>query len=249
MRKTFTIILLFSMVFSALAQDVKSDTAVKQKKNTIRWNLTPMIINVTNVTLGYERIIKENQSISMNVGLLLFPDFLDNDSLEISYVEHGNKIGFSTAIDYRFYLGKRNLRNAPDGVYIGPYFTYYQYAFDSKLRVVDNENIVNDIGVNASFKMASLGLELGYQFLFWDKLTVDMILVGPSFSYYHAKADFSGEIGLDPDSGEYLQLKEALLDKYPWMNTFVDLGAINNGGAVGSFGMGFRYVIQVGYHF
>ena len=116
MRKTFTIIVLFSMVFSALSQDVKSDTAVNQKKNIVRWNLTPMIINVMNITFGYERIIKENQSISMNVGLLLFPDFLDNDSLEISYVEHGNKIGFSTASDFRFYLGKRNLRNAPDGV-------------------------------------------------------------------------------------------------------------------------------------
>jgi len=242
--------LLFIGVFSVLAQDMKPDTAiVKQKKNTIRWNLTPMVINTTNLTLGYERILKENQSISINVGLLLFPDFLDNDSLEISYVEHGNKIGFSTAIDYRFYLGKRNLKNAPDGVYIGPYFTYYQYAFDSKLRVVDNDNIVNDIGINASFKMASLGFELGYQFLFWDRLTVDMILVGPSFSYYHASANFTGEIGLDTDSGEYLKLKQALLDKYPWLDTFVDLGAINKGEAVGAFGMGFRYVIQVGYHF
>lgn len=248
MKKLFTFILLFIGVTTIMAQDlVKDTTAIKQKKNTIRWNLTPMMINVTNVTLGYERIIKENQSISINAGLLLFPEFLDNDSLEISYVEHGNRIGFSTAIDYRFYLKTKNLNNAPEGVYIGPYITYYQYAFNSKLRVIDNETIANDVGIDANFKMLSLGFELGYQFLFWDRLTLDMILVGPSLSFYHARADFTGELGLDVEDGEYI--KDALLDKYPWLNTFMDLGAINASSATGKFGMGFRYVIQVGYHF
>jgi len=248
MKKLFTFILLFIGVTTIMAQDlVKDTTAIKQKKNTIRWNLTPMMINVTNVTLGYERIIKENQSISINAGLLLFPEFLDNDSLEISYVEHGNRIGFSTAIDYRFYLKTKNLNNAPEGVYIGPYITYYQYAFNSKLRVIDNETITNDVGIDANFKMLSLGFELGYQFLFWDRLTLDMILVGPSLSFYHARADFTGELGLDVEDGEYI--KDALLDKYPWLNTFMDLGAINASSATGKFGMGFRYVIQVGYHF
>lgn len=248
MKNLFSIILLFIGISAVFAQDlVKDTTKAKQKKNIIRWNLTPMIINVTNLTLGYERIVKENQSFSVNAGLLLFPDFLNNDSLEISYVEHGNKIGFSMAVDYRFYLKKKNLNNAPEGVYIGPYITYYQYAFDSKMRIIDNEEIANDIGIDANFKMLSLGFELGYQFLFWDKLTLDMILVGPSLSFYHAKANFTGELGLDVEDGEYL--KDALLDKYPWLNTFMDLGAINSSGAASTFGMGFRYVIQVGYHF
>jgi len=248
MKKLFTIILLFVGVTTIMAQDLVKDTsAIKQKRNTIRWNLTPMMINVTNITLGYERIIKENQSMSVNAGLLIFPEFLDNDSLEISYVEHGDRIGFSTAIDYRFYIKSKNLHNAPEGVYIGPYISYYQYAFDSKLRIIDNEHIANDIGVDANFKMLSLGFELGYQFLFWDKLSLDMILVGPSVSFYHAKADFTGELGLDVGEGDYL--KEQLLDKYPWLNTFMDLGAINSSGAASKFGMGFRYVIQVGYHF
>jgi hypothetical protein len=132
-------------------------------------------------------------------------------------------------------------------VYIGPYITYYQYAFNSELRVIDNENIANDVGIDANFKMLSLGFELGYQFLFWDRLTLDMILVGPSLSFYHARADFTGELGLDVEDGEYI--KDALLDKYPWLNTFMDLGAINSSSATGKFGMGFRYVIQVGYHF
>ena len=229
-------------------QDTITTTDHKQKKNIIRWNLTPMVINATNVTLGYERILKDNQSISINAGILLFPEFLNNDSLEISYVEHGNRVGFTTAIDYRFYLGKRNKRNAPDGVYIGPYFTYYQYAFDSKLRLIDNNDIINDLGIDASFKMASLGLELGYQFLFWDKMTVDLILVGPSISYYSAKVSLTGELGID-DEGDLRYIKDQILKKYPWMDTFIELDAINTHGGFDSFAMGFRYVVQVGYHF
>jgi hypothetical protein len=230
------------------AQDTITNTDKKQKKNTIRWNITPMVINTSNITLGYERILKKNQSISINAGLLLFPEFLNNDSLKISYVEHGNRVGFTTAMDYRFYLGKRNKNSAPDGVYIGPYITYYQYAFDSKLRFVDNDNIINDLGVDASFKMASLGLELGYQFLFWDRMTVDLILVGPSVSYYSAKVSLTGELGIE-DDGDLRYIKDQILEKYPWMDTFIELDAINTKGGFDSFAMGFRYVVQVGYHF
>ncbi len=250
MMKKYMILLLlvYGIGETIRAQDsiVRSD--FKQKKNIIRWNITPMVINVTNLTLGYERILKENQSFSINMGLLLFPEFLNNDSLQVSYVEHGNRLGFTTAMDYRFYLGKRNKKNAPDGVYIGPYFTYYQYAFDSKIRLIDNEDIINDLGIDASFKMISLGLELGYQFLFWDKMTLDLILVGPSFSYYHAKIKLTGELGLE-DDGSYDYIKDQIIEKYPWVDTFIELDAINTGGSLGNLGMGFRYVIQVGYHF
>jgi len=248
--KKITLLFLMLFTYGLFAQDTTQIAQeTKQKKNIIRWNITPLLINATNLTFGYERILKENQSMSINAGLLLFPQFLNNDSLEVSYVEHGNRVGFTTAIDYRFYLKKRNKRNAPDGIYIGPYLTYYQYAFDSKIRLIDNNDVKNDISIDASFKMASLGMELGYQFLFWDKMTVDLILVGPSVSYYNAKINLTGELGIDDEDGSYQYLKDQILNKYPWLESFVDLGAINTGGKFDSFGMGFRYVVQIGYHF
>jgi len=246
---TLSLVFLFIMAAFSFGQTDKNDDFSQQKKNIIRWNITPMIVDVTNLTLGYERLIRPNQSISINVGLLLFPEFLDNDSLEVSYVTHGNRFGFSMAIDYRFYLSKRNVKPAPDGLYIGPYFTHYQYRFDNVLRLIDNENIVNDLKTDASFSMTSIGFELGYQFIFWDKLSLDLIMVGPSLSYYRGKVQLEGDLGIDEDGEDYQYIKDQILKKYPWMETFVDLDAINTGGSFNSFGMGFRYVIQIGYHF
>ena len=250
MKKILAIGVFLIIISNISAQDtVRTHVDEKQKKNIIRWNITPMFINVTNLTIGYERIIKKNQSISINVGLLLFPHLLNNDSLQVSYVTHGSRLGFTTAMDYRFYLRKRNKRDAPDGVYIGPYLAYYQYAFDNKLSLIENNTVTNEIGIDANFKMASLGIELGYQFLFWDKMTVDLILVGPSITYYNAKVKLSGELSINEEDESYIYLKEQVLDRYPWIESFISLDAINTGGKFDSFGMGFRYVVQIGYHF
>lgn len=243
----FAIILLL-LPLIGYTQDTINEQAI-QKKNIVRWNITPLAVNATNFTFGYERILANNRSFSVNAGLLIFPKFLNNDSLNFSSVEHGNRLGFTTAADYRFYLTKKNLNPAPEGVYIGPYITYYQYAFDSKLTFIDNENIKNEMGVDAMFRMFSLGFELGYQFVFWEKVTLDLILVGPSLSYYYAKYDLTGDLSIDKDSDLYKHLQEQLFDKYPWVETFVQLDAVNSNGGFGGMGLGFRYVIQIGYHF
>jgi hypothetical protein len=36
----------------------------------------------------------------------------------------------------------------------------------------------------------TFGAELGYQFVFWDRLSVDMILLGPGIAAYSLKASF-----------------------------------------------------------
>ncbi|NOR86731.1 MAG: DUF3575 domain-containing protein [Bacteroidales bacterium] len=247
------LILILTIIIGIAGQSYSQDTInqddQKQKKNIIRWNVTPMAISFENLTLGYERILKNNQSFSINIGVLLFPKFLNNDSLEVSVVEHGNRFGFSTAMDYRFYLKKRNKYAAPNGIYIGPYFTYYQYSFDNKIRLVDDANINNEISTDAAFSMTSIGFELGYQFIFWDKLSLDLILVGPSISYYKGKVDLSGDFSIDEDSEAYQYIEDQILEKYPWIKSFMDIGAINTGGKFNSTGLGFRYVVQVGFHF
>ncbi len=243
----FAIILLL-LPLIGYTQDTINEQAI-QKKNIVRWNITPLAVNATNFTLGYERILKNNRSFSVNAGLLLFPEFLNNDSLEVSSVEHGGRFGFTVAADYRFYLTKKNLSPAPEGVYIGPYITYYQYGFDTKLTVFDNDNVTNELGVDAMFRMFSLGFELGYQFVFWQKLTLDLILIGPSISYYQAKYDLTGDLSVDKNSELYKYLQEQFYDKYPWVESFVELDAVNTNGSFGGMGLGFRYVIQVGFHF
>lgn len=249
MKKLSLLVLSLLLINISYGQDISDSSSYKQKKNTVRLNLTPLIINTNNLTLGYERLITPNQSMSLNVGLLLFPQLLSNESTDVVTTGKGNRFGFTTSLDYRFYLSKRNARPAPDGVYIGPYITYYHYAFGNNVHFGNSEVIKNELDIDAAFSMTSIGFELGYQFVFWDKLTLDMILIGPSFSYYNGKVKVSGEIDLNEESEAYDYVKEQIKEKYPWMKTFVDLDAINAGGRFDAPGVGFRYVIMLGFHF
>ncbi len=60
-----------------------------------------------------------------------------------------------------------------------------------------------------------VGVELGYLFVFWDRMAVDMILMGPGVGFYNIKA----EVGTDKDAAEeaefFQKLNDLLADKIP----------------------------------
>jgi hypothetical protein len=90
---------------------------------------------------------------------------------------------------------------------------------------------------------------LGYQFVFWKRLSLDLILAGPSLSFYNGKINVNGDLELDEESDAYAYLHDKILDKYPWLETFINLDAINSGGSFNATAVGFRYVIQIGFRF
>lgn len=97
----------------------------KARKNTISFNITnPSIIAPKFITVGYERILKNNQSFMVQMGSFSIPRFTQSisDSLGLN-TDYKDK-GFHASIDYRFYLKKENKYSAPRGVYIGPYYAY-----------------------------------------------------------------------------------------------------------------------------
>lgn len=246
MKKYLILSFLVLFTFQSFAQD--TNDVVKERKNTIRWNLTPLIFDANNITLGYERVLKNNQSFSVNVGLFMLPK-LFKDRTDIYFVEKANRIGFTTAVDYRFYLKKYNRQPAPAGVYIGPYFAHYRYNFDNTLKVNQDGDVKSSLDIEAGFNMTSIGFELGYQFVFWERLSLDLILIGPSLSFYKGEVYASGDIEIDEDSDAYEYIHDELLKKYPWLKSFIDLGAINTGGKFSATSAGFRYVIQIGFRF
>ncbi|MCK5208075.1 MAG: hypothetical protein KAQ79_08645, partial [Cyclobacteriaceae bacterium] len=91
----------------------------------------------------------------------------------------------------------------------------------------------------------------GYQFNIKNRFTIDLILIGPSYSAYKAKMDVVG--GVVPPDGELDETLEALRDilfaKYPWLETLIDEGEVDIKGNRTHWGMGFRYVLQIGYRF
>ncbi len=245
------LILSFLVSFTALAQNRTSPTdSISGHRNTIRWNLTPMaVIGPKSFVIGYERIIKPYQSFSFNIGYLEKAPMEDLDGNPIHIFDQNNKGGFDFTADYRFYFKKRNLRTAPDGLYWGPYIAYYNLWQDASLQLLDNGIIKNRINYHGRFSMYSAGIQLGYQFLLNDRFTVDLILMGPSYSYYTLNLKLDYEVQIDPSDPFYKEIIDLIMNSNSFISNFLRNQTLNSNGSLRFGYYGFRYGIQIGYHF
>jgi len=225
-------------------------------KNTVRWNLTPMVLfGYRNVNLGYERVLSDKSTASINVGYLEIP-IMFTVSDEIEYVE-GNKdrSGFSIFLDYKRYLKNRNKRSAPEGIYWGAFTGIYNQKFRNHYKahetLDDGTVLEGEADITAKVNNINLGLELGYQFVFYDRFTVDLILVGPAVGVYTGKleGEFSGNLNQGP---EFKKTLDKLYDAIPWLEDSIDGDELSAQGSTSNFavfGSNFRYVVQIGYRF
>ena len=219
-------------------------------KNVIKFNPTPMILwSWKNVTFSYERILNPRQSVSIELGYLVFPKLIADTVIDLVNITSSEKWGLNATMEYRFYLTKLNSRPVPAGLYIGPYLTYYRYQFKNGLDIFPAK--VDTTGmIKGDFWAFNLGVELGYQFVFWKRWTLDLVLVGPSISYYGGKSEITGNL----DGSQVQQVNEALYDKllerFPGITAFSTTGkTFQQTGKLDVFRMGFRYLVQIGFHF
>ena len=252
-KQTLSLICVFSVLsLMIFAEKTDSVTSGHQPihKNVIKFNPTPMILwSWKNVTFSYERILNPRQSISFELGYLVFPKLFTDTIINLVNITGNGKWGLNATVEYRFYLTKLNSRPVPAGLYIGPYLTYYRYQFTNGFDIfpatVDTTGMIK-----GDFWAFNLGVELGYQFVFWKRWTLDMVLVGPSVSYYGGKTEITGNL----DGSQIQQINEALYDKliarFPGINAFSTTGkTFQQTGKLDVFRMGFRYLVQIGFHF
>jgi hypothetical protein len=199
--------------------------------------------------LGYERTIGDHQSFSVNIGRFSFPRMVSIDTDSIKEITKDlNSKGFHLSGDYRFYLSKENKYNSPHGVYIGPYATYNAFRRDFKFAS-NLESLTGELNADIRFSAATFGFQLGYQFVFWNRVTLDMILFGPGVGIYKFKTELS--TNLDPDQEEELfqKINDAIKDKIPGYSRVFDSGTFEKTGSYNTSGMGFRYVVMLGFRF
>ncbi len=224
--------------------------SVKYKKNVIRWNLTPFLLwDSKNINIGYERVLRPYRSFSVNAGYFVLPSLVSGiyDSLNIQRT--GNKWGITVSGDYRFYFKKRNKKMAPDGLYWGIYGSYHYYEFENTINVINSSVVQGDLTLGASLNMMSAGVELGYQFIIKERLSIDLVFIGPSLTAYTKKFTLSGTLDVDEEN-EYIQaLYDILSGAFPGLDNLVQTGKLSTNSANLSMGLGMRYLIQIGYRF
>src|SRR5436190_23442414 len=103
------LVLLLPSVNVCLAQ-YDSTKQARNYKNVIRYNLSGALIFGFDryVIFGYERVIKPNQSISVNVGGVRLPKLVSIETDSFSLQKDNKSNGYNISVDYRFYLGKEN---------------------------------------------------------------------------------------------------------------------------------------------
>jgi len=254
MRKLFSLLLVITLVYLVLFQQTASGQETKNKekdyKNTIRFNLTnPIIFAGRSYIIGYERVINPRQTFSVNIGTTGFPSLgiINSDSIKLNTIRDNN--GFNFSADYRFYLANENKYAAPRGVYVGPYYSYNYFDNQQSWSVKGSNGFTGNVESDLSLTIHSIGVELGYQFVFWKRLAVDMVLLGPGVAAYNLQASLGSNLSEEDKKKLYDKLNSALADKFPGYSTIIKEGDFQNTGTAKTTSLGFRYMIHVGFRF
>ncbi|HTE24602.1 hypothetical protein [Flavitalea sp.] len=250
MKNAILLILIFHIMFQGLVAQEKV-AGEKIHKNTFRFNITnPLIFSSKSLIFGYERLINSHQSISVNIGRASFPtlNLINSDSLRVNSSD-GEK-GFNFSVDYRFYLSKENKYNAPRGVYIGPYYSYNFFEKTNTWALKSSSGgATQNIESKTSLSTHTLGFELGYQFILWKRISLDMILAGPGVSTYNLKASLGSNLSEEDKQKFFEKLNDALAEKFPGYNKIIDEGEFQKKGSANTTSIGFRYMVMIGYRF
>jgi hypothetical protein len=229
-------------------QEEKLET--KNLKNSIKLNITnPMIFGTQCYMIGYERTIGNHQSFSVNIGRFSLPKIFNINTDSIKELSKAtNSRGFHISGDYRFYLSKENKYNSPHGVYIGPYATYNSYNRDFSLSA-NTQSFTGDLNAKFNFNVATVGFQLGYQFVFWKRVSLDMVLFGPGVAAYKVKTELSTTLDPDQEAQVFQKINEALNEKIPGYDLALNPGSFEKTGSLRTTSAGFRYIVMLGIRF
>jgi len=250
MGKSILLLLIFQGLHQGLMAQEKEDSG-KTYKNTVRFNVTnPMLFGGKSLIFGYERVLNKRRSFSVNIGQASFPPFSlrNSDSLRAEKLD-GEK-GYHISADYRFYLSKENKYDAPRGVYIGPYVAYNYFERKNSWSLKStNGGGLQTVESKTSLSVLNVGGQLGYQFLLWKRISLDMILLGPGVGFYDLKASLGSNLSEEDKKKFFEKLNEALEDKLPGYSRVIDEGEFQNKGTANTTSLGFRYMVMVGFRF
>jgi len=253
MKSKIIFIVLLGWFFHASSFSQASDSLAGIKQplhwNVIKFNPTPMILwSWKNITFSYERILNPRQSISVELGYLEFPKLVSDSLINLVNITTHSKWGLNATIEYRFYLTRLSTRPVPAGLYLGPYFTFYTYHFNNGFDILHTSRDSTGM-IKGDYWSFNLGAEIGYQFVFWKRMTVDLVMMGPSLSYYGGKTAITGNLTPQEIQEINEDLYNKLAEKYPFIGKMSLDKTYQQTGKLDALRMGFRYLVQVGYHF
>jgi hypothetical protein len=252
MKNRFQLVLLSLLFIVAMNITAFAQEEMKMErhyKNIVRLNLTnPVIFGEKSLVLGYERVLGDYKSASINIGQAQLPKFniINTDSTEIQ--KDSKEHGFNMTADFRFYLAKENKHMAPRGVYIGPYLGYNSMG-RKNTWTLNTSSFTGDVKTDVDFNVLAVGGQLGYQFILFKRIALDLVLIGPGVAFYNLKAKLDTTLDADDEQALYDKINEALKERFPGYTFVLDDIDFEKTGSSSVTSLGFRYVVNVGFLF
>lgn len=249
--------LLVGLIFIAPAAAQQDNSVVVNDTlrwpNTVRFNLTnPILFGEKSIIFGYERVLSNKKSLSVNVGRAYYPKIVNisynSDSLGIDLSDKTKDLGINLSVDYRIYLAKENKYPAPRGIYFGPYYSF-NYFSRTNTWSLNTDSFQGDLETNLAFNINTIGFQVGYQFVFWDRISLDMILLGPGYGFYNFKAGINTTLDPEDESKLFEIINDYLTEKFPGYSWVADTKEFKTNGSFKTTNLGFRYIIMAGYRF
>ncbi|HTB26042.1 MAG TPA: DUF3575 domain-containing protein [Puia sp.] len=229
------------------------DTTLKGKinyPNIIKLSVSSWLLYPNSFHMGYERILNPNHSIYVFGGYNQFPLKLDLNLSNTNLTDSRNKNGYSIGAEFRFYLPKENKYEAPHGIYLAPYLSYYDFSANNTLTHTDSSGS-QSANLSTRIDLLNIGFELGYQFVIAKRFIVDAEMFGPSFTYYTFKANINGELDGQTQNETLQAVLDALKAKFPLLSDLSSSRSVySSGSASQKFpAIGFRYAVSIGFMF
>ena len=240
------VILVLCILSGTNIVEAQDSIPLSQRKNIIKLDLTSHWLYRNALIFSYERITKPNQSFSISAGYQEFPR-TSNLGVGVFVKDDRKRNGYKFGGEYRFYLKRENKFPAPRGVYIGPYLTYLVFNNERTIEV-DNNGTREEAVLESKLAIFNVGFELGYQFVFNNRWTIDLVLMGPSISHYRYKLDINGNNTFDKEDIENEIILD-LIDRFPLLDDVISDKEATAKGRLETWAYGYRYLIGIGYHF
>jgi hypothetical protein len=219
------------------------------RRNTLKYHVVSTAVYTKSLVLSYERITKSNQSFAIMAGYVQFPE-LKKIGSAIKVEDDKRKNGLTIGGEYRFYLKKENKYPAPHGVFIGPYTNLYHFGNDRSLSITSSDgSSTTQPLLKSDLKILNVGFQLGYQFVFNDRWSIDVVFIGPSVSNYSLKIKLDGSYDVNEEETIKDEILVALLDRFPLIKELLTDKEIDLRGRSSKLAPGFRYQLNVGYRF
>jgi hypothetical protein len=242
-----TLIVMLLSLFFASVKAQQQDSIIHQRKNIIKLNLTANSFVDKAVLFEYERVLKNNQSFTIQAGYVAIPfaTLIDSVQLETDL----KKSGWSVAADYRFYLKKENKHPAPRGIYLAPFMSYHYFKNERSMEIETDTGRWEPVQLDSKISLFSVGGEIGYQFIIKKRWSIDLLLLGPSITNYNVKMNLTGNLPEHELNDDLQEILSGLLNKYPFVGDLLNDNVAQASGRVNTWDFGFRYSIHVGFCF